>query len=74
MFVVQVFSSPSRDDADEWLQSLRAKNVSDAYVTEQKIKGESWYRVRFGQFSSREDAEAEALRLGFRQPWVARIR
>lgn len=74
LFVVQVFSSPSRDDAEEWLQSLRSKNVADAYITEQKIKGESWYRVRFGQFSTRDAAEAEALRLGFREPWVARIR
>lgn len=73
-FVVQVFSSPSRADADEWLQRLRSQSVQDPYVTEQQIKGETWYRVRFGSFSSRTAAETEALRLGFRQPWIARIR
>lgn len=74
LYVVQVYSSPSRDDADEWLQRLRSKNVSDGYIAEQQVKGESWYRVRFGQFSSKEDAEAIALKLGFKQPWVARVR
>lgn len=74
LFVIQVFSSPSRDDADEWLQSLLEKNVSNGYITEQKIKGQSWYRVRFGQFATRESAESEAIRLGFREPWIARIR
>lgn len=74
LYVIQVFSSPSRDDADEWLQSLLEKNVSNGYITEQKIKGQPWYRVRFGQFSTRESAESEAIRLGFREPWIARIR
>jgi septal ring-binding cell division protein DamX len=74
LYVIQVFSSPSRDDADEWLQSLLEKNVSNGYITEQKIKGQSWYRVRFGQFATRESAESEAIRLGFREPWIARIR
>lgn len=74
MWVVQVFSSPSRDDADEWLQTLREKRVQDGYIVEQQLRGQPWYRVRFGQFSTREDAEAAAVNLGFRQPWIARIR
>lgn len=74
LFVIQVYSSPSRDDADERLQLLRMKNVSDGYITEQQIKGEPWYRVRFGQFTTRQAAEAEAIRLGLQQPWIARIR
>ncbi|MBN9401072.1 MAG: SPOR domain-containing protein ['Candidatus Kapabacteria' thiocyanatum] len=74
LFVVQVFSSPSRDDADEWLQMLKEKSISDGYIAEQQIKGKAWFRVRFGQFGNREDAEAAAIRFGFRQPWIARIR
>jgi len=74
LYVVQVFSSPSRADADEWLQLLQSKNVTDAYVTEQKIKDQTWYRVRFGSYANREQAEAEAIRLGFKEPWIARIR
>jgi septal ring-binding cell division protein DamX len=74
LYVVQVFSSPSKDDADEWLHSLRARNVQGGYITEQKIKGESWFRVRFGEFTSRDEAESAAMQLGFREPWIARIR
>lgn len=74
MYVVQVFSSPSRDDADEWVQILRTKNVGDVYVAEQPIKGQMWYRVRFGQFARREDAEFAAMKIGVSQPWIARIR
>jgi len=74
LYVVQVFSSPSKDDAEEWLQSLREKKVNDGYITEQQIKGQPWYRVRFGQYEKREDAESAAMNMGFTQPWVARIR
>ena len=50
VWVVQVFSSPSRDDADEWLQTLREKRVQDGYIVEQTLRGQPWFRVRFGQF------------------------
>ncbi len=74
LWVVQVFSSPSRDDADEWLQTLREKRVQDGYIVEQTLRGQPWFRVRFGQFPTREGAEAAAVNLGFRQPWIARVR
>lgn len=74
MYVVQVFSSPDRDDAQEQLELLRKKNISDGFVVEQKIRGQHWYRVRFGQYSSRDDAEEAAILNGFRSPWIARVR
>ena len=74
VYVVQVFSSPARDDAEEWLRILRSRNVRDAFIAEQRIKGDTWYRVRFGQFSKRQDAEHAALKVGVEQPWVARIK
>lgn len=74
VYAVQVFSSPSIDDAKEWLQLLKSKNVSDGYIAEQYIKGDAWYRVRFGQFSSKSDAEAAAEQLGFQSSWIARLR
>lgn len=74
LYVVQVFSSPSRDDADEWLQILRERSVTDGFITEQKLGGEAWYRVRFGQYTTRKDAEAAAQQLGFSNPWIARVR
>jgi septal ring-binding cell division protein DamX len=73
-WVVQVFASPSRDDADEWLQQLREQRITDGYIVEQKVKGQSWYRVRFGQFATRAEAEEAAKNRGYSQPWVARVR
>lgn len=73
-WVVQVFASPSRDDAEEWLQQLREQRIPDGYIVEQKVKGQSWYRVRFGQFATRSEAEQAAGNRGFAQPWIARVR
>lgn len=74
LYVVQVFSSPSQDDAEEWLGVLRERQIADGYITEQQIKGQTWYRVRFGQFATRAAAEDAAVELGLRQPWIARVR
>lgn len=74
LYVVQVYSSPSRDDAEEWLGRLRERNAGNAMVTSQKIRGQEWYRVRFGSYPSRAEAESAALKLGFAQSWVVQIR
>lgn len=74
LYTVQVFSSPSQDDAEEWRDMLREKNVSDVSIVAQNIKGQTWYRVRFGSFARRDDAERTAVSMGFTQPWIARIR
>lgn len=73
-WVVQVFSSPSRDDAAEWLQTLQRKSVADGYIIEHDVRGTTWYRVRFGQFATREEAESAAIEAGVQQPWIARVR
>lgn len=74
LYVVQVHSTPSRDDAEDCLETLREKNIRDAFVVAQEIKGQTWYRVRFGAFAKREAAEEAAISLGIAQPWIARIR
>ena len=53
---------------------LRNKNVKNAFLSTQRIRDKIWYRVRFGPFDTREDAEAEALKLGFAQSWIDRVR
>ncbi len=73
-FAVQIYSSPSREDAERWLEKLRAKNINDAYITEQKIRDLMWYRVRFGKYETREEARAAALRYGYAQTWIDRVR
>lgn len=72
-FVVQIYSTPSKDDAQEWLDKLRSKNLS-GYISEHKVRDIIWYRVRFGEFSSKDEARAAAMRYGFAQSWIDRIR
>ncbi|MEN9795441.1 MAG: hypothetical protein RLZZ150_418, partial [Bacteroidota bacterium] len=50
------------------------QRITDGYIVEQKVKGQSWYRVRFGQFATRAEAEEAAKNRGYAQPWVARVR
>ncbi|MES2764840.1 MAG: SPOR domain-containing protein [Bacteroidota bacterium] len=74
LYVVQVYSSPSRDDAEEWIGKLRERNAGNAIVTSQKIRGQEWYRVRFGSYSTRSEAESAALKFGFAQSWIVQVR
>jgi cell division protein FtsN len=73
-YVIQVYSSPSREDAEEWLAKLKKKGVGTPYLSTQQVKGKTWYRVRFGEFDSRETAENMARQTGFTQGWIDRIR
>ncbi|MGA2297138.1 MAG: SPOR domain-containing protein [FCB group bacterium] len=73
-FAVQIYTSLSKEDAEEWLMRLKNKNVTNAFLSTQRIRDKIWYRVRFGPFDTREDAESEALKLGFAQSWIDRVR
>jgi hypothetical protein len=74
VFMVQIYSSPSREDAESWLGQLKARQVSNAVITEQEIKGRTWYRVRYGNFETKEEARASALKLGYSQSWIDRVK
>jgi septal ring-binding cell division protein DamX len=71
---VQVFASTNADDADEWNDRLRRKNVEDSRIEMIEKQGQLWYRVRFGRFTSRQEAEQIAQTMGFRNAWVNRAR
>jgi cell division septation protein DedD len=73
-FAVQIYASPSKEDANRWLEKLRAQNVVDAFISEQMIRDVKWYRVRFGKYDTREEARAAALRYGFAQTWIDRVK
>ncbi len=73
-YVIQVYASPSADDADEWLGTLKKRNIPNGFVTSQSVRGQTWYRVRFGSFSTREEAEKRATELGLSNIWVVRTR
>lgn len=72
-YTIQVYSSPSKEDALDWVNKLKSKNIQ-ADISEQMIRDVRWYRVRFGNFTTREEAKAVALRLGFSQTWIDRIK
>lgn len=74
VYTVQVYSSPSKEDALEWIRKLKDKNISDAFISEQMVRDVKWYRVRFGQYESREQARSAALRYGFAQTWIDRVK
>ena len=73
VYTIQVYSSPSKEDALDWVNKLKSKNIQ-AEVSEQMIRDVKWYRVRFGNYSTREEAKAVALRNGFSQTWIDRIK
>ncbi len=56
-WTLQLASSQDKKDADRFVSGLRAKGYTP-YVLEAKITGRgTWYRVRVGQFETREAAQ-----------------
>lgn len=74
LYTVQIYTTPSRDDAEEWLKKLRKKSISSSYIVSSKVRDKIWYRVRFGYFDSHDKAKTEAMKYGFAQTWIDRIR
>ncbi len=74
VYTVEIYSTPSLEDAQEWLGKLKRKKVENAFIVAHKKRDKNWYRVRFGNFRSREEAKKEALKLGFAQTWIDRVR
>ncbi len=56
-FGVQLAAFPTRGEADGLAQALSGHGIT-TYIMEATVKGNRWYRVRVGPFSSRGDAEA----------------
>ena len=74
LFAVQIYSSLSEDDARDWLAKLNDKNIKNGFISTQLMRDKIWYRVRFGEFESRQKAQAAAMQYGFAQSWVDRIK
>jgi septal ring-binding cell division protein DamX len=73
LYSIQIYASPSKEDAQEWVKKVKRKN-SDVYISTQVIRDKVWYRVRCGHYSNKEEAKNAAEKLGFSQSWVDRIR
>lgn len=73
LYTVEVYSSPSKEDADDWVNRLKKKSLAPTIKT-QKIRDVVWYKVRFGNYTSRETAKQAARESGFAQAWIDRIK
>jgi cell division septation protein DedD len=62
-WTVQVTAFPDEKTAKTWVDRLKDKGYN-AYLSESRVQGRLWYRVRVGRFESREEAEKtqESLR------------
>jgi len=62
-WTVQVNAFPDEKSAKTWVDRLKNKGYK-AYVAEANAKGKIWYRVRVGQYNTREEAKKveEALK------------
>ena len=74
VYTVEVYSSPSRDDAEEWLKRLKKKNIKNAFIVTHKRRDEKWFKVRIGNFETKEEAKDKAKKLGYSQSWVDRVK
>lgn len=73
-YSVQVLSSISKQEADKALKNLQSKGVSSALVTKKSLNGKTWYRVRFGSFEDRKQAQTAAKKVGYSNSWVDRVK
>ena len=55
-WTVQVNAFPDEKSAKTWVDRLRDKGYN-AYLSESRIQGRIWYRVRVGHFETRDEAE-----------------
>jgi cell division protein FtsN len=74
LFIVQIYASQSKEDANFWLKKLKEQNINDAFISEQIVRDEIWYRVRFGSFATKTEALETASKLGYAQTWVDRVK
>ncbi len=74
LFTIQVYATPSKNEAERWLSKLRSSSANAPVITTQQIRDKTWYRVRFGNFSSRDEAEKAIRSLGYDQCWIDRVR
>ncbi len=73
-YVIQVYSSPSKEDAENWLAKVRKKVGNQASISTQVVRDVKWYRIRFGKYKSRSEAEQAVQQAGFTQCWIDRVK
>lgn len=71
-YVVQVHASDDKSEADRIASSLRSKGGSNVRIVETTKNGATIYRVRFGGFTSEDEAKKKAATMGYGSVWVVK--
>lgn len=74
LYVVEVFSTPIKEEAEKWLLNLHNRKIYDGVIRTQKIRDDIWYKVRFGNYSSYEEAKLAILKSGIKNARIDRIK
>lgn len=74
LFRVQIISTPSYDDAKDWLSKLNDRGIYDGDISKKIIRDQTWYRVRFGNFKTYDEASEALNKAGFNGSWVDRVK
>jgi len=64
VYTIQVGAMKDRSLADNMVSKLKKKGYSANIVSSESSGKATWYKVRMGTFSNREDARKEAARIG----------
>ncbi|MDW8225027.1 MAG: SPOR domain-containing protein [Bacteroidota bacterium] len=73
LFAVQVYASQLQEDAVQLAEHLQRLGLPNVTVVPAQIRGQTWWRVRFGAYGTRLQAEQAAIRAGFRNAWIVRL-
>ncbi|MDR0927374.1 MAG: SPOR domain-containing protein [Ignavibacteria bacterium] len=73
VYTIQIYSSPSLEDAQKRLEYLRSKGLGGV-ITPQQIRGNTWYRVRFGNYTTYEAAAEAVNKYGFGDAWIEKVK
>ncbi len=74
LYVLQVYSALSKEEADVKYDEFKSKGVEKVWVSTYANANVVWYRVRIGDFTTKAAADAKAKELGLSTYWVDKIR
>jgi len=73
-FALKVHSSFSKIDAYKKAEQLRNEGVSNVTVSEQKIRDRTIYNVRYGKFSTLDEATTASQKTSIPSRWIDRTK
>jgi cell division septation protein DedD len=73
IYQIELYSTPSIEDAEIWMGKLKKRSIN-ATLQLQKVRGMTVYKIRYGYFKTRQEAQESAIKLGFSRSWIDRIK